>query len=107
LKCPSKINFPLYCSALRRHGFLAHSTNYGQSKQVFLFALTTIGKISEETMALKTATVKRKTDFRRAFQPYLYLLPAFIVLGVITFYPLIYQVIIRLPTSKPKIFSWD
>jgi arabinogalactan oligomer/maltooligosaccharide transport system permease protein len=31
---------------------------------------------------------------RRAFTPYLYLLPAFAVMGVITFYPLIYQVII-------------
>jgi arabinogalactan oligomer/maltooligosaccharide transport system permease protein len=32
--------------------------------------------------------------FRRATLPYLYLLPAFIIMGIITFYPLIFQTII-------------
>lgn len=53
-------------------------------------------------MATRTVLVKRKTDFRRVFQPYLYLLPAFIVLGVITFYPLIYQVIISFTDFQTK-----
>jgi arabinogalactan oligomer / maltooligosaccharide transport system permease protein len=32
------------------------------------------------------------TRFRRGFQPYVYLLPALIVMGIITFYPLLFQV---------------
>lgn len=35
-----------------------------------------------------------KTKRQNAILPYLYLLPAFLIMGVITFYPLIYQVII-------------
>lgn len=35
-----------------------------------------------------------KTKRQNAVLPYLYLLPAFLIMGVITFYPLIYQVII-------------
>jgi arabinogalactan oligomer/maltooligosaccharide transport system permease protein len=34
----------------------------------------------------------RRTQARRAMQPYLYLLPAFLVMGIITFYPLVFQV---------------
>jgi arabinogalactan oligomer/maltooligosaccharide transport system permease protein len=41
------------------------------------------------TMA-PTRTISAR--FRRGAQPYVYLLPAFLVMGVITFYPLIFQV---------------
>jgi len=53
-------------------------------------------------MATNSFEMKRKTNFKRAFQPYLYLIPAFIVLGVITFYPLIYQVIISFTDFQTK-----
>lgn len=53
-------------------------------------------------MATIAVPVKRKTNVRRAFLPYLYLLPAFIVLGVITFYPLVYQVIISFTDFQTK-----
>ncbi|HEY4692347.1 MAG TPA: sugar ABC transporter permease [Bellilinea sp.] len=46
--------------------------------------------------------MKGKTDIRRALQPYIYLLPAFLVLGVITFYPLVYQVIISFTDFQTK-----
>src|SRR5688500_374993 len=39
---------------------------------------------------------------RRAILPYIYLLPAFIVMSVITFYPLIYQVIISFTDFQTK-----
>ncbi len=46
-------------------------------------------------MATEATTVyKKRANFSRASLPYLYLAPAFIVMGVITFYPLIYQMII-------------
>ena len=45
-------------------------------------------------MATEVTIHKKKADVRRASLPYLYLAPAFIVLGIITFYPLIYQLII-------------
>ena len=67
-----------------------------------LSALTQIGIMSEEPMAIKPVTVRRKTDLRRVFQPYLYLLPAFLVLSVITFYPLVYQVIISFTDFQTK-----
>ena len=34
----------------------------------------------------------RRSQARRSLQPYLYLLPAFAVMGIITFYPLLFQV---------------
>jgi arabinogalactan oligomer/maltooligosaccharide transport system permease protein len=46
--------------------------------------------------------VKSKTQMKRAALPYLYLLPAFLVMGVITFYPLIYQVIISFTDFQTK-----
>jgi arabinogalactan oligomer / maltooligosaccharide transport system permease protein len=50
---------------------------------------------AEALMATATAPVyKKKFDFGRSSLPFLYLAPAFIVMGVITFYPLIYQMII-------------
>lgn len=39
-------------------------------------------------------TQKKKFHLGRALLPYMYLAPAFIVMGVITFYPLVYQFII-------------
>src|SRR5512147_1441702 len=39
---------------------------------------------------------------RRAMLPYVYLLPAFLVMSVITFYPLIYQVIISFTDFQTK-----
>lgn len=45
-------------------------------------------------MAIAKTPAKRRTQVRRAALPYLYLLPAFLVMGVITFYPLVYQFII-------------
>jgi arabinogalactan oligomer/maltooligosaccharide transport system permease protein len=46
-------------------------------------------------MATTAATLPRRpagVRFRRGFQPYVYLLPAFIVMAIITFYPLLFQV---------------
>lgn len=56
-------------------------------------------------MATATAKVTRrrgKTDMRKAITPYLYLVPAFAVMGVITFYPLIYQVIVSFTDFQTK-----
>ena len=43
-----------------------------------------------------------KTKQKNASLPYVYLLPAFLVMGVITFYPLIYQVIISFTDFQTK-----
>ena len=43
-------------------------------------------------MAITKSTQKSRKRFN--YLPYLYILPAFLIMGVITFYPLIYQVII-------------
>ena len=43
-----------------------------------------------------------KASLKRAALPYYYLLPAFILMGVITFYPLIYQVIISFTDFQTK-----
>jgi arabinogalactan oligomer/maltooligosaccharide transport system permease protein len=53
-------------------------------------------------MATSNVPVKRKSGTKQSFTPYLYLLPAFVVLGVITFYPLIYQVIISFTDFQTK-----
>ena len=58
-------------------------------------------------MATATATAKvqsrkRTTDIRKVILPYLYLVPAFAVMAVITFYPLIYQVIISFSDFQTK-----
>lgn len=44
----------------------------------------------------------RKSKAQRTALPYLYLVPAFLVMGVITFYPLIYQVIISFTNFETK-----
>jgi len=55
-------------------------------------------------MATTTTTMsyKPRTDFRKVILPYLYLVPAFAVMAVITFYPLIYQVIISFTDFQTK-----
>ncbi len=61
-------------------------------------------------MATLTADVKlnkpsmegRRIRLRKATLPYIYLIPAFAVMGVITFYPLIYQVIISFTDFQTK-----
>lgn len=45
---------------------------------------------------------KRNVDFRKTVTPYLYLIPAFLVMSIITFYPLIYQVIISFTDFETK-----
>ncbi|MFN8385415.1 MAG: sugar ABC transporter permease [Anaerolineales bacterium] len=45
---------------------------------------------------------KKKADFRKAITPYLYLVPAFLVMAFITFYPLIYQVIVSFTDFQTK-----
>jgi arabinogalactan oligomer/maltooligosaccharide transport system permease protein len=44
----------------------------------------------------------RKNNLRRAILPYLYLVPAFAIMAVITFYPLIYQVIVSFTDFQTK-----
>ncbi|MBC8504060.1 MAG: sugar ABC transporter permease [Anaerolineales bacterium] len=46
--------------------------------------------------------IKKRSNLKRAIFPYLYLLPAFIVMSVITFYPLIYQVILSFTNFETK-----
>ncbi|RJP55076.1 MAG: sugar ABC transporter permease [Anaerolineaceae bacterium] len=54
-------------------------------------------------MAVKTRVASlHKANLKRAALPYYYLLPAFLVMGVITFYPLIYQVIISFTDFQTK-----
>ena len=55
-------------------------------------------------MATLTAKIdtRKKSNFSKAIIPYMYLLPAFIVMGVITFYPLIYQVIVSFTDFQTK-----
>lgn len=56
-------------------------------------------------MATLTANAGKKSgsvNLSRAFLPYLYLLPAFAVMAVITFYPLIYQIIISFTDFQTK-----
>lgn len=48
------------------------------------------------------AKQKKALNFKRAALPYLYLVPAFILMGVITFYPLVYQVIISFTNFETK-----
>lgn len=47
-------------------------------------------------------TDKRRADVRKVILPYLYLLPAFAVMAIITFYPLIYQLIVSFTDFQTK-----
>ena len=51
-------------------------------------------------MAITKSTQKTRRRFN--YLPYLYILPAFLIMGVITFYPLIYQVIISFTNFETK-----
>jgi len=57
-------------------------------------------------MATATASIRRKSkskaERRKALVPYLYLIPAFAVMTVITFYPLIYQLIVSFTDFQTK-----
>jgi arabinogalactan oligomer/maltooligosaccharide transport system permease protein len=58
-------------------------------------------------MATLAAPVKpsrkiRTFKFRRAILPYLYLMPAFVIMAIITFYPLIFQMIISFTDFQTK-----
>jgi len=55
-------------------------------------------------MATATAkmTHKSHTDIRKVILPYLYLVPAFAVMAIITFYPLIYQLIVSFTDFQTK-----
>lgn len=56
-------------------------------------------------MSTATASLEqsaRRARFMRDILPYLYLIPAFAVMAVITFYPLIYQVIISFTNFETK-----
>ena len=57
-------------------------------------------------MATATASIRRKgkskAERRKAIVPYLYLIPAFAVMTVITFYPLIYQLIVSFTDFQTK-----
>src|SRR5512143_2326274 len=57
---------------------------------------------STAALTTKTQTRKRTTDVRKAILPYMYLVPAFAVMAVITFYPLIYQIIISFTDFQTK-----
>jgi len=52
-------------------------------------------------MSVETG-ISRATQLQRTILPYLYLLPAFLIMGVITFYPLIYQFIISFTNFETK-----
>lgn len=56
--------------------------------------------------ATATATAKvarrRRIDMRKALTPYLYLVPAFAVMAVIVFYPLVYQMIVSFTDFQTK-----
>jgi arabinogalactan oligomer/maltooligosaccharide transport system permease protein len=54
------------------------------------------------TASAKITRKKSKADRRKAMVPYLYLTPAFAVMAVITFYPLIYQLIVSFTDFQTK-----
>lgn len=53
-------------------------------------------------MATAKMTYRPKAEFRKAILPYLYLVPAFAIMAVITFYPLIYQLIVSFTDFQTK-----
>lgn len=55
-----------------------------------------------ETASTRTISTINRAKISRAILPYLYLVPAFAVMAVITFYPLIYQVIISFTDFQSK-----
>lgn len=57
---------------------------------------------STAALTTKTQSKKRTKDIRKTMLPYMYLVPAFAVMAVITFYPLIYQLIISFTDFQTK-----
>jgi arabinogalactan oligomer/maltooligosaccharide transport system permease protein len=51
---------------------------------------------------IKTSRENRTYKFRRAILPYIYLMPAFVIMAVITFYPLVFQMIISFSDFQTK-----
>jgi len=58
--------------------------------------------MASTTLKMDLVNTARRARMQRAVLPYLYLLPAFVVMGMITFYPLIYQVIISFTDFQTK-----
>jgi arabinogalactan oligomer / maltooligosaccharide transport system permease protein len=56
------------------------------------------------TTAAVTTVPRRSRNWRRSASPYLYLVPAFAVMAIITFYPLVYQVYMSFTDFGPKNF---
>ena len=54
------------------------------------------------TSATQFKKTKNSAKFKRAALPYFYLLPAFLVMSVITFYPLIYQVVLSFTNFETR-----
>jgi len=54
------------------------------------------------TMTTATTRSTKRANFRRSALPYMYLVPAFLVMGVITFYPLVYQVIVSFTNFETR-----
>src|SRR5678816_4088828 len=58
-------------------------------------------------MATATAKMtKSRTNINKVILPYLYLVPAFTVMAIITFYPLIYQVIVSFTDFQTKVLRF-
>ncbi len=56
-------------------------------------------------MTTITGQLKRKpkkSNFKKSALPYLYLVPAFLIMGIVTFYPLVYQVIVSFTDFQTK-----
>ena len=56
------------------------------------------------TAAAVSPAPRKRRNWRRSLQPYMYLVPALTVMAVITFYPLIYQVWMSFTNFGPKNF---
>ena len=54
------------------------------------------------TMTGQMKKQDKKSNFKRFALPYLYLVPAFIVMGIVTFYPLGYQVIVSFTNFETR-----
>jgi arabinogalactan oligomer/maltooligosaccharide transport system permease protein len=57
---------------------------------------------TESSEIARLRRLSRRARARRAILPYLYLVPAFIVMGLITFYPLLYQVVVSFTDFQTK-----
>ncbi len=60
----------------------------------------------DKAVPLPAEKVRKKSWFKR-LNPYFYLLPAFLVMGVITYYPMLYQVWMSFTDYGLKNLRWD